>query len=145
MNDLLSLIYVAFYPYYVKKTSNPTIKDLLKYATENIKEYSNELYQFFHDENELESDLYLSFNNLTQRGMKDLYINKTNNTKEEKTKVISCYQLFALDWLDSEDKDIPIPIYIRSSLIIKEKLRAVDDELFCHFKYIKLDTYAILQ
>lgn len=145
MNDLLSLIYVSFYPYYFKKTSQGTKEDLINNSVENLQKYSNELYQFFHDENELESDIYYAFCSLMKKGMKDLYINKINNTKEEKIKVISQYQLSPYDWLDSEDKDIPTPLYIRTSLIIKEKLRTVDDELCCYFKSIKLDTYVILQ
>ena len=64
MNEILSVLIYAMYPYYVKspktKYTNEVIEKWVKDPMENYKE----IYYFFHDENELENDVYYLMENL---------------------------------------------------------------------------------
>ena len=64
MNEILSVLIYAMYPYYVKsplvKYTNEIIEKWVKAPMENYKE----IYYFFHDENELENDVYYLMENL---------------------------------------------------------------------------------
>ena len=67
MNEVLSLLIYAIYPYYVKspisKYTDEIIDKWVKDPVTNFKE----IYHFFHDENELESDLYYMMENLMMK------------------------------------------------------------------------------
>ena len=64
MNEILSVLIYSMYPYYVKspitKITNEIIDKWVKDPVQNFKE----IYYFFHDENELENDLYYLFENI---------------------------------------------------------------------------------
>ena len=59
MNDILSIIFLSLYPYYFpnNKNKNCLIPNLSKNKNEIINNAEN-IYLFFHDEEEFESDLY---------------------------------------------------------------------------------------
>lgn len=64
MNEILSVLIYAMYPYYVKspltKYTNEIIEKWVKDPIENYKE----IFYFFHDENEFENDVYYLMENL---------------------------------------------------------------------------------
>ena len=78
MNDILSIIFLALYPYYFKnnlKEKNNNINTIIDNA--------EELYLFFNDEDELESDLYICFNYAMKKGINNFYSFEFNS-KEKK-------------------------------------------------------------
>ena len=144
MNDLLSIIFLAFYPFYYPNDTKNTKEDLIKFSSqfELAMHHSKDLYLFFNDENNFESDLYFTFNNLMKRGMKDLYCLTENEHKKIDYKK---YELFENEWTKEENDDFVNPLLTRCSLIIKEKLKMIDPLLFQHFLNIELNTGIVLQ
>ena len=144
MNDLLSIIFLAFYPFYYPNDTKNTKEDLIKFSSqfELAMKHSKDLYLFFNDENNFESDLYFTFNNLMKRGMKDLYCLTENEHKKIDYKK---YELFENEWTKEENDDFVNPLFTRCSLIIKEKLKMIDPLLYQHFINIELNTGIVLQ
>ena len=144
MNDLLSIIFIAFYPFYYPNDTKNTKEDLIKFSSqfELAMHHSKDLYLFFNDENNFESDLYFTFNNLMKKGMKDLYDLKENDNKKINYKK---YELFENEWTKEQNDDFKNPLLIRCSLIIKEKLKKIDPLLYQHFENIQLNTGIVLQ
>ena len=144
MNDLLSIIFLAFYPFYYPNDTKNTKEDLIKFSSqfELAMKHSKDLYLFFNDENNFESDLYFTFNNLMKKGMKDLYDLKENDNKKINYKK---YELFENEWTKEQNDDFKNPLLIRCSLIIKEKLKMIDPLLYQHFINIELNTGIVLQ
>ena len=144
MNDLLSIIFLAFYPFYYPNDTKNTKEDLIKFSSqfELAMHHSKDLYLFFNDENNFESDLYFTFNNLMKRGMKDLYCLTENEHKKIDYKK---YELFENEWTKEENDDFVNPLLTRCSLIIKEKLKMIDPLLYQHFINIELNTGIVLQ
>jgi hypothetical protein len=69
MNEILAVLLFAFYPFYFK--SNVDFNQALQaYEKQDYKT----IYQYFHNENDLEADLYIIFSTIMSRGIKDLYI-----------------------------------------------------------------------
>ena len=146
MNDLLAVTFLALYPCYFKNNSKKTKDELLKIASEQLSAINNAeyLYDFFHDEDELQSDLYYCFSKLMKRGIKELFEN--NITSEEKKEMsFKKYELFSNQWVHDPSDDIQNPLNIRCTMIIKEKLKAIDLELFQHFQRIGLNCGIFLQ
>ena len=146
MNDLLAVTFLALYPCYFKNNSKKTKDELLKIASEQLSaiKYAEYLYDFFHDEDELQSDLYYCFSRLMKRGIKELFEN--NITSEEKKEMsFKKYELFSNQWVHDPSDDIQNPLNIRCTMIIKEKLKAIDLELFQHFQRIGLNCGIFLQ
>ena len=144
MNDLLSIIFIAFYPFYYPNDTKNTKEDLIKFSSqfELAMKHSKDLYLFFNDENNFESDLYFTFNNLMKKGMKDLYDLKENDNKKINYKK---YELFENEWTKEQNDDFKNPLLIRCSLIIKEKLKKIDPLLYQHFENIQINTGIVLQ
>ena len=146
MNDLLAVIFLALYPCYFKNNSKKSKDELLKIASEQLSAINNAeyLYDFFHDEDELQSDLYYCFSKLMKRGVKELFEN--NITSEEKKQMsFKKYELFSNQWEHDPSDDIQNPLNIRCTMIIKEKLKAIDSELYQHFQRIGLNCGIFLQ
>ena len=63
MNDILSIIFLSIYPYYFKNDNknNFKIENIKDKDKESIIENAENLYLFFHDEDELESELFDGF------------------------------------------------------------------------------------
>ena len=121
MNDILAVLIYALYPFYFtnsnynKKYSNETIENLCNDYENNI----NEIYEFIHDENEFESDLFFLFSNIMKfiiQFYQDLQPNET------KTKLIK-----------------------KCNEIIHEKLKIKDSKLYDHFVKIELDIEIVMQ
>ena len=146
MNDLLAVTFLALYPCYFKNNSKKTKDELIKIASEQLSAIDNAeyLYDFFHDEDELQSDLYYCFSKLMNRGIKELFEN--NITSEEKKQMsFKKYELFSNQFVHDPSDDIQNPLNIRCTMIIKEKLKTIDLELFQHFQRIGLNCGIFLQ
>ena len=114
MHDILSIIFLALYPYYFKYDKNK--KDNLDI---NSAEY---LYLFFHDEDEFESDLYICFNQAMKKGIKKFY-ELDFESKEKQDEYIQNICLFQKEMENIKEEEINTPLNIRCSLIINEKLK----------------------
>ena len=146
MNDLLAVTFLALYPCYFKNKTKKSKDQLLNIASEQLSAINNAeyLYDFFHDEDELQSDLYYCFSKIMKRGLKELFEN--NITSEEKKEMnFKKYELFSNQWVHDPSDDIQNPLNIRCTMIIKEKLKAIDLELFQHFQRIGLNCGIFLQ
>ncbi len=146
MNDLLAVTFLALYPCYFKNNTKKSKDQLLNIASEQLSAINNAeyLYDFFHDEDELQSDLYYCFSKIMKRGLKELFEN--NITSEEKKEMnFKKYELFSNQWVHDPSDDVQNPLNIRCTMIIKEKLKAIDLELFQHFQRIGLNCGIFLQ
>ena len=73
MNELLSILYICFYPYYFNNDKKINKETLSSYLNENPQNHIDEIFLFFFDENEIQSDLFYAFNSLMSKGMKNLF------------------------------------------------------------------------
>ena len=120
MNDILAVLIYALYPFYFtntynKKYNNEIIENLCNDYENNI----NEIYDFIHDENEFESDLFFLFSNLMKFIIKFYEDLEPNETK---TKLIK-----------------------ECNEITHEKLKIKDPKLYEHFNKIELDIEIVMQ
>ena len=98
MNELLAILILCFYPYYFvfDKKPKPSKDEIIKYL--NIKDekennkYLIKIYNYFHDEEEIECDLFFSFDSLMKKGMKNLFNPKILQKNEQDYKL---YELFS--------------------------------------------------
>ena len=145
MNDILAVSFLALYPCYFKNTKKLSKDQIINLSSEQISAINNaqDIYDFFHDEDELYSDLYYCFKHLMKRGLKELFETIKANDKN----VISYrkYQLFTNQWEEEPTDDLQNPLNIRCTLIIKEKLKSIDPDLYQHFKKIQLSCTIFLQ
>ena len=146
MNELLAVFYLAFYPYYfVTRTKpKPNKNDILNYIKDNksIEDHLEDIYVFFNDEDEFKSDLFFIFDNLMKKGIKNLF---NQNKLDKNDSNYNIFELFPNRFKDTVDDDVPTLINRRCSILIKEKLRALDPQLFDHFKQIDLSCSIFLQ
>ena len=145
MNDILAVSFLALYPCYFKNTKKLTKDEIIKLSSEQISAIDNaqDIYDFFHDEDELYCDLYYCFTKLMKRGLKELFEAVKGNNKN----LVSYkkYQLFTNQWEEEPTDDLQNPLNIRCTLIIKEKLKSIDPDLYQHFKKIGLSCTIFLQ
>ena len=77
MNELVAMIYICLYPYYFSvknNNSNEKITNEMMYEyIKDVNKYYKKIYLYFHDEDEIQSDLYYLFEALETKGMNDLY------------------------------------------------------------------------
>ena len=143
MNDILAVTFLGLYPCYFKNVKKLGKNDIVKISSEQISAIQNaeDIYDFFHDEDELYSDLYFCFAKLMKRGLKELFetIKGTHVVDYKK------YQLFNNQLEEDSTDDMQNPLNIRCTLIIKEKLKSIDPELYQHFKKIGLNCGIFLQ
>ena len=144
MNELLAIIFLSIYPYYFVSISKPksTKNDILNYL-KDIDLNKDEIYIFFHDEEEIQSDLFYLFEALMKKGMKNLFdpLILTKDNPQYKL-----YEIFPEKWKNNDsDFDKPTYVYRRCDLLIKEKLKSLDKDLYSHFKKINIDCCAFLQ
>ena len=126
MNDLLSILFFAFFPYYfsIKDNTNNNIKQnneiyskeqkekLISYSKDPTK-YTRQLYLFFHDEKYISHDLFFVFSNLMSYGIKDLFEEPNDNTNKSSSDFLN---------FENEEKEIDI-VYKRSLDIFHNMLR----------------------
>ena len=145
MNDILAVSFLALYPCYFKNTKKLTKDEIIKLSSEQISAIDNaqDIYDFFHDEDELYCDLYYCFTKLMKRGLKELF----EAVKGSNKNLVSYkkYQLFTNQWEEEPTDDLQNPLNIRCTLIIKEKLKSIDPDLYQHFKKIGLSCTIFLQ
>ena len=143
MNDILAVTFLGLYPCYFKNVKKLGKNEIVKISSEQISAIQNaeDIYDFFHDEDELYSDLYFCFAKLMKRGLKELFetIKGTHVVDYKK------YQLFNNQLEEDSTDDMQNPLNIRCTLIIKEKLKSIDPELYQHFKKIGLNCGIFLQ
>ena len=143
MHELLAIIFIVFYPFYFAYNSKPKYKkeDILDFL-KDINLYKKEIYIFFHDEDEIQADLYFTFEALMKKGITYLFDPHILQKDEPGYKM---YEIFPQMWKDDSNEDKPTYVYRRASLLIKEKLKSLDNELYSHFKKIDLNCEAFLQ
>jgi TBC1 domain family protein 5 len=143
MNELLAIIFIVFYPFYFTSSRKPkntkeNILDFLK----DISLYKDDIYIYFHDEDEIQSDLFFTFEALMKKGMTNLFDPHILQKDEPGYKL---YEIFPQMWKDDSNENKPTYVYRRSTLIIKEKLKSLDNSLYSHFKKIDLNCEVFLQ
>ena len=137
MNELISMLFICLYPYYF------STKDKEKIGKNDIKEYLNDIdnhyediYLFFHNEEELQSDLFFLFEAIMLKGIKDLY-GKDDIKKDDIN--YKLYELFPDIIKDTSNEERPTHLNLRSCILIKEKLKIIDKRLYNHFKKININ------
>lgn len=145
LNDIVSLFFLAFYPYYFTNTSKASKEDLIKYSQDeaNIKQHAEELYLFFHDENELQADLFLIFQQMLKNGIKNLF--ELNTCRQQKQPNYQYNKLFSDKYSIKAQKDDSTPLNSRCNYIIEVLLKEIDPELYDHFTEINMDSIIFLQ
>ena len=145
MNDILAVTFLGLYPCYFKNTKKLGKDEILKLSSEQISAIQNaeDIYDFFHDEDELYSDLYFCFSKLMKRGLKELF--ETYKGNEKAIVNYKKYELFTNQLEQEPTDDMNNPLNIRCTLIIKEKLKSIDPDLYQHFKKIGLNCGIFLQ
>ena len=143
MHELLANILIVLYPFYFSHNTKPKYKkeDILDFL-KDVNLYKNDIYLFFHDEEEIQADLFYTFESLMKKGMTNLFDPHILQKDEPGYKL---YEIFPQMWKDDSNEDKPTYVYRRSSLLIKEKLKSLDNELYSHFKKIDLNCEAFLQ
>ena len=124
MNEILALILYALFPYYMPSSVNSYSKNDFDQWCSNPAEYVNQIYAFFHDENEFQSDLYYLMYNIMNMGLNKFYddeIDQERKNEEKKT--------YLLNRCDD----------------ILDKLRKHNIKLYEHFIEIKLSAEVVLQ
>ena len=104
--------------------------------------FKEDIYIFFHDEEEIQSDLFFIFEALMKKGMSNLF-NPCILQKDDPG--YKMYEIFPQIWKDESDQKNPTYFYRRCDLLIKEKLKSLDNDLYSHFKRIELNCVVILQ
>ena len=143
MHELLAIFYLVFYPYYFPCTRKPknTKNDIIEFL-KDIEMFKEDIYIFFHDEEEIQSDLFFIFEALMKKGMSNLF-NPCILQKDDPG--YKLYEIFPQMWKDESDQKNPTYVYRRCDLLIKEKLKSLDNDLYSHFKRIDLNCVVFLQ
>lgn len=145
LNDIISLFFLAFYPYYCISTTKASKENLIKFSQDeaSIKEHATELYMFFHDEDELQSDLYFIFQRMLKNGVKNLF--ELNTCRQQKQPNYQYNKLFSDKYSIKAQKDDATPLNSRCNYIIEVLLKEIDPELYEHFAEIHMDSIIFLQ
>ena len=101
MNELLAVVLFALYPFYVKsspKISAESVLNLLKNDREN---YAKQIYSFFHDEDEMATDLFFLFDSVMNKGIKDLF--ETSAIKKKDIATYKKFELFTQQWTEEDE------------------------------------------
>ena len=122
MNEILSIIINAMYPYYGKSPNDKHTPELFDKWAKNPAENAKDIYYFFLDENEFGNDVLILFENLMIK-----------------------YGLAKFFEDDSKDKK-KSPYFIkRVKHIIHKKLSVLDRAVFSHFQNQNLDYGMVFQ
>ena len=115
--NILDMLIISLYPFYIKSDNKNYNDELFEEWANEPKSNIKDIYNFFHDEDEFESDLYYLMDNIMKLGVNKFY--ETNN----------------------KDKNY---LSIRIQKII-DKLKIHNNKLYNHFKNIEFDIAIILQ
>ena len=120
MSDILAMIILILYPYYTKsENKNYNNEEFDKWAADP-NNYAKDIYNFFHDEDEFQSDLYYLMTNLMKLGVNKFYEENIEEKKEENYLVKRCDNII-------------------------EKIKVQNNKLFNHFINNKIEIEVILQ
>ena len=124
MNDILAMIIFTLYPFYTKSNNKKYNNELFEQWINNPTNYINDIYCFFNDETEFESDIYYLFYNIMKLGVNKFYedIDTKKNPEETKTYLIK-----------------------RCEKVSEQRLKIYSSRLYYHFVNIGLDCGIILQ
>lgn len=124
MNDILAMIIYSFYPYYTKSNIKNYTSELFDKWTKDPLNNLKDIYCFFHDETEFESDLYYVMLNLMKAGVNKFY-----------------------EDVDDKKKTGQVTTYLvkRCHNIAEKKIKLQNSRLYYHFSNIGLDSGIILQ
>ena len=147
MNEILAGLLLAFYPVYFVSKSKPKpnkneIMNILNQFEGNTDINYEDLYVFLHDEDEIQSDLYYTFDAIMKRGQQLLFNPKP---LEKNDKNYNLYELFPNQKKIRIDDDLPTFINKRCAYLIYEKLQGIDEDLYEHFIKIDLPCTVFLQ
>lgn len=172
MNEILAVIFLAFYPFYhsinlenhiecvvapKKETdSKLTVETQLKQLYHKsliAQDLQKSIYLFFHNEQEIFADIYFVFDSVMNRGVKELYdTSKLAEKKNQSSKDFASYkqlELFQLQWKKEEINSLSnqdqIPLQRRCNEIVCLKLKVLDSELYEYFNTIDIDCSIFLQ
>ena len=121
MSDILAMLIFTLYPYYTKSNNKQYDNELFEKWINDPMNNINDIYCFFNDEDEFESDLFYLMNNLMKLGINKFYE-------------------------DSQDKDKNKVNYLMKRCEdVFDLLKIVNNKLYFHFIDIKLDTAVIMQ
>ena len=122
MNEILALLIYAMFPYYTKSPNSKYTEELIDKWIQNPVDNAKEIYCFFFDENEFESDIYSLFDNLMVKfGLSKFYEDDPKDTKS------SAYFIK------------------RIKNIISKKLSVQDRAIYSHFQNQNLDYAMVFQ
>jgi hypothetical protein len=124
MNDILAMIIYSLYPYYVKSNISKYTPELFEKWAKDPLNNVKDIYCFFHDENEFQSDIYYLMVNFMKLGVNKFYedIDLKKNPNETKNYLIK-----------------------RCENIAEKKIKLQNSRLYYHFTNIGLDSSIILQ
>ncbi len=95
MHEILSMFIFVLYPYYFEYNNKKTKEELLEiYSLQLKRDYLKSLYLFFHNENNLECDLYYLFSSFMEKSITDFY---NNEKRIERCKYIIEKELSVID------------------------------------------------
>ena len=120
MNDILAMLIFTLYPYYTKCENKEYNNELFEKWVNEPSNYIKDIYNFFHDEDEFQSDLYYLMNNLMKLGINKFYEESKDEEKKENYLIKRCDNIF-------------------------EKIKIQNFQLYYHFINNKLDLGIILQ
>ena len=122
MNEVLSVLIYVMYPYYIKSSVNKYTNEIIDKWVKDPMTNFKEIYEFFHDESELENDLYCLMENL----------------------MVKCGLAKFFDDPGKETNQVPYLIKRAKSIVIK-KLGQQDREIYLHFINQNLDSACVFQ
>ena len=134
MNELVAMIYICLYPYYFSNKEKMDKEKIYEYLND-IDKYYKEIYLFFHDEDQIQSDLYYLFESLESKGVSDIYERFDIKPTEPNYHL---YELFPDIIIDRSDEDRTNHLNLRAYTIFKEKLKLIDNRLFSHLKKVNV-------
>lgn len=111
MNEILAVILFGLYPFYFKNTQKHSTETILNYIKTEREVRADQIYLYFHDEDELAADLFFLFDAIMNKGIKDLY--DTNSTKKKDITSFKKYELFQQQWTDEDDNQVSFYLKIR--------------------------------
>ena len=104
MNEILAVLLFAVYPFYFNESNSKySCADIEKFYKTDKEKYLNDIYSYFHNQDELQSDLYFLFDSIMSRGMKDLFDN--GSSKKNDAPSYKKQDLFQSQWTDEDDTE----------------------------------------
>jgi TBC1 domain family protein 5 len=125
MNELLAVIIFSLYPFYFYSSdkSKKTFENIATMMRAYEEKHLKDIYLFFHDMEEFQSDLFFLFDAIMNKGIKDLF-----DTAIGKKSELSSYKkqdLFQPQWTDDNETDA-VSIYLNIGSNASSETMSVD-------------------